>query len=267
MTVRTQPDDPIRDDPTSSPGPETNALPRTLRDFPLGAIENPVIDRTFPAAGLDVLRVRARTLGNLMICFDAEEAARVIAAGDQPLLPTRIEREGDELVLIGSSLGSYLRHGQRQKILIEVHVPRHARVDVEMLAGVVMLNGGDGPVAIRGSFGEIAGVTQTRELTARLKAGDVTLHELHANADIRVSVGSVTLRWSALDGSELIDVRCGLAGIDLQLPPGVAPVEDTGGLFKRTTVETPGGTRINAQIGFGGLDVTEWAADLTDEGR
>lgn len=242
-----------------------NAVPRTLQDFPLGAIQDPAIVKSIPATGLDELRVTAQTLGNLMICFDAETEARVIAAGESALLPQRIERIGNALVMEGSSLRDYIRHGQNQKILIEIHVPLQTYVHIQMFAGVVILNGGEGDVTIQGNFGEITGVTNSHNLSAHLKAGDVTLYELHGTADIRVSLGSVTLKWSELDGSEQINVRCGLAGVDLHLPPGISPVEDLGGLFKSKTVETPQGTRIHAQIGFGGLDVLEWAAEVAED--
>jgi hypothetical protein len=242
-----------------------NNTPRTLQEFPLGMLQDPAIDKRIPATGLEELHVTAQTLGNLMICFDVEDEARVIAAGEIGLLPQRIEREDGTLYMEGASLRDYVRHGQNQKILIEVHVPVQTRVHVEMFAGVVILNGGEGDVTIQGRFGEVAGVTNTRSLRAHLKAGDVTLYELHGMADIQVSLGSVTLQWSELDGSEQINVRCGLAGVDLHLPPGIAPVEDLGGMFKQKTVETPQGTRIHAQIGFGGLDVLEWSADIADD--
>jgi hypothetical protein len=214
---------------------------------------------------LKELDVKAQTLGNLMICFDAADEARVIAAGESALLPQRIERVNDTLFMEGSSLREYIRHGQNQKILIEVHVPPHTRVRVQMLAGAVMLNGGDGDVHVQYKLGEITGVTNTRRLNAQLRAGDVTLYELHATADIHVSLGSVTLKWSELDGSEQINVHCGLAGVDLHLPPGITPVEDLGGMFKSKTVETPAGTRIHAQIGFGGLDALDWAAEVAKD--
>lgn len=242
-----------------------NTVPRTLQEFPLGRIENPAIVKCLPATGLEELRVTAQTLGNLMICFDAGDELQVIAAGETALLPQRIERIGNALIMEGASLRDYIRHGQNRKILIEVHVPLATRVQIEMFAGVVILNGGKGDVSIEGKFGEVTGVTQTRNLSAHLKAGDVTLYELHGTADIGVSLGSVTLKWSELDGSEQINVRCGLAGVDFHLPPGISPVEDLGGFLRSKTVETPQGTRIHAQIGFGGLDVLDWAAEVADD--
>lgn len=242
-----------------------NEVPRTLQEFPLGAIRNPSIVRSLPTAGLDELCIAAQTLGNLIVCFDAEDEARVIAAGDAALLPQRIDRVENALLIEGTSLRQYFRHGQNQKILIEVHVPVQTRVQIDMFAGVVILNGGEGDVSVRGNFGEVSGVTQTRNFKARLRAGDVTLYELHGSADIRVSVGSVTLKWSELDGSEQIDVSCGLGGVDLHLPPGITPVDDVSGLFKRKVVDTPEGTHIHARIGFGGLDVMEWAAEVVED--
>jgi hypothetical protein len=56
-----------------------------------------------------------------------------------------------------------------------------------------------------------------------------------------------------------------LGGVDLLLPPGVAPQEDQGGLFKTKTVRTAQGSLIQAKIGFGGLDVLDWGIEATDK--
>jgi hypothetical protein len=240
-------------------------LPRMLQDFPLGEIQNPAIVKSFPAEGLREFRVNAHTLGSLMICFDAIDEARVIAAGEAALLPQRIKREGSTLLIEGPSLLDSVQNSQNEKLLIEVHVPTHTHVDVQMSTGVVILNGGDGNVNIHGQLGEISGITNSRKVKAHLRAGDVTLYELHGTADIDVAAGSVTLKWSALDGSERINVRTALGGIDLYFPPGLFPAEHFDGLFKSKTVRTAQGTSIYAQINFGGLDIREWVSETATE--
>ena len=243
----------------------TLRLPKTLQTFPVGAIRNPQIVKQLAAGGLEELRVDVQTLGNFMVCFDAQEEIAVICAGETHLLPEQIEREGHILWISGRNLGPYLRHGQHQKILIEVHVPAQTKLTVNFTAGVVILNGGTGDVNIRGKFGEVAGITGAQQVTIRLRGGDISLNELSGVADIRVDLGSVTLGWTELRGTEQIQVACGLGGVDLLLPPGVAPQEDQGGLFKTKTVSTPQGSSIRAKIGFGGLDVLDWGIEATDE--
>jgi hypothetical protein len=58
-----------------------------------------------------------------------------------------------------------------------------------------------------------------------------------------------------LSGDENVEAKCDLGSIDLHLPPAVAVVEDQGGWKLRKTVDVPFSTHINAEVGFGGLDV------------
>jgi hypothetical protein len=236
-------------------------IPKTLQEFPVGAIRDPQIVKRIPAAGLEELRVDVQTLGNLMLCFDAQDEVEIVGAGDPHLLPDQIERDGAVLRVAGRNLGTYIRHGQKQKILMEVHLPAETKLSIRFTAGVVILNGGQGDVDIQGKFGEVAGISHAQHVRIQLRGGDVSLNELSGAATIRVDLGSVTLGWSELRGSEQIEVSCGLGGVDLLLPPGVAPQEDQGGIFKAKTVNTPQGTSIQAKIGFGGLDVLDWGIE------
>ncbi|MFD0713191.1 hypothetical protein [Paenibacillus sp. GCM10027626] len=236
-------------------------IPKSLQQFPIGEIRDPLIAKSFPAAGLEELRIDVQTLGNVLIRFDAETDVSVTAAGEGHLLPQRVEREGNTLVVEGRNLGSYFRSGQKLKILIEIRVPEHTKVNISFWAGVVILSGGTGEVNIRGKFGEVSGITHSERVTIRLRGGDVSLNELHGTADIHVSLGSATLGWTELRGTERIKVHCGFGGVDLLLPPGISPVEDQGGFFKLKKVASPEGSSIEAKIGFGGLDVLDWGIE------
>lgn len=83
------------------------------------------------------------------------------------------------------------------------------------------------------------------------------MNELSGEADIHITLGSATLGWTELLGSERIQVHCGFGGVDLLLPPGISPVEERGGFFKKKKVQTKLGTEIAAKLGFGGLDVLD----------
>ncbi|GEM_PF-2809198 len=240
-------------------------LPKTLREFPVGAIQNPQIVKSIPADGLEELRIDLQTLGNLMICFDVESEATVVVAGETHLLPQRIERNGNILFVEGRNMGAYVRQGPKQKFLIEMHIPVQATVRIAFVAGVVILNGGEGDVTIRGKFGEVAGITHSKNIHIQLRGGDVSLNELSGAADIDVSLGSVTLGWTELRGAERVKVHCGFGGVDLLLPADVTPLEDQSGLFKEKKVTTPSGTDIYARIGFGGLDVLNWGVEQPDK--
>jgi hypothetical protein len=239
--------------------------PKTLLEFPVGAIYNRQIEKRIPTDGLEILRINTPVLGNMMLCFDADREASLVAAGDAKLLPQRVEREGNALVVEADNMGAYLRHGQKQKILVDIHVPCQTRVDATFTGGVLILNGGEGDVTVNARYGEVAGITHARNVKIQLRGGDVSLNELPGVADINVSLGSATLGWTELHGTERVHVHCGFGGVDLILPPGISPVEEQGGLFKEKRVSTPEGTDIQAKLGFGGLDVFDWAIALPDD--
>jgi hypothetical protein len=239
--------------------------PKTLTEFPIGGIYDRQINRTISADGLEVLQIDAKVLGNMLLCFDADDEASVVAAGDPDLLPQRIAREGNALIVEADNLGAYAKHGQKQKILVEIHVPPQTKVNAAFTGGVLILNGGEGDLTVRGKFGEVSGVTHSKKITIQLGGGDVSLNEIQGEAEINVSLGSSTLGWTGLHGTERVRVHCGFGGVDLVLPPGIAPVEDQGGLFKEKRVITPEGTDIYAKIGFGGLDVFDWAIGLPED--
>ncbi len=238
-------------------------LTPTLKKFPLGAIRNPPIDAKIPAQGLNQLHVNAQTIGSLMICFDAVDEARVIAAGEPHLLPQRIERVGDVLLLESHNLNTSVQRGQNQKVLIEVHVPHETRLDLHLFAGVVMLKGGAGDVHIDGKFGEITGVTLAQNVDIRLQAGDVGFNDLRGVANIRVAFGAVALGWEKLYGAEKIDISCGCGAIDLRLPPSATAEHDFGGLLQDKTLSLPNSTHIHARVNFGALDISHWQPKRT----
>jgi hypothetical protein len=233
-------------------------LTPTLKEFPLGALRNPAIDLTFPAQGLEELRINMPVVGSLMICFDAIDDARVVAAGDAHLLPQLVERVNNTLVLESRSSTVNLSDKQRQKLLIEVHVPYETRLNAHMKAGVIMLKGGAGDVSIDGMAGEITGVTFAQNVDVRLQAGDVNFNDLSGKTNIHVSAGNISLGWEKLTGREVVNLSCGFGAIDLRLPPENVKESDTGGLMQHKTLRLPNGSHIHAKVNFGALEVTHW---------
>jgi hypothetical protein len=124
-----------------------------------------------------------------------------------------------------------------------------------------MLAGGSGDVTVSGGVGEISGYSNAQNINVKLRAGDVTLSNIQGQATLNMNLGSISLNWSELSGDENVEAKCDLGSIDLHLPPAIAIVEDQGGWLLRKTVDIPFSTHINAQVGFGGLDVS--AADTT----
>ncbi len=224
-------------------------------EFPIGQYEKLQLNKRFPASELDELYVDAQTLGNLMVYFDATEEARVLAVAEEHLLPDRVALEGKQLIIEAKNLKRFLQKGQAEKIRIEVHVPERTRLNVHFGAGVLMLAGGNGDVSVSGGVGEISGSSHARKINIKLRAGDVTLSNIQAQAVLKMNIGSITLNWTALSGDEQVEAKCQLGCIDLHLPPAIAVVEDQGGWMLRKTVDIPFSTHISAQVGLGGLDV------------
>lgn len=224
-------------------------------EFPIGQHEKLQLDLHFPAEQITELYVDAQTLGNLMVYFDAEEDARVLAVAEEHLLPNRVELVGSRLEMEVNNFKNFLKQGQAEKIRIEVHVPVDTRLDVHFGAGVLMLAGGNGDVQVKGGVGEVSGYTNARNINIKLRAGDVTLSNIQGQAALKMNIGSISLDWLELSGDENVEAKCDFGSIDLHLPAAVAVVEDLGGLFLRKTVDVPFSTHINAQVGFGGLDI------------
>ena len=230
-------------------------------EFPIGQTEKLQLNKRFPAVGLDELYVDAQTLGNLMIYFDAEDEARVMGIAEEHLLPERVEMADNRLIIEAKNFKRFLNKGQSEKIRLEAHVPERTRLNIHFGAGVLLLAGGSGDVTVSGGVGEISGYSNTQNIKVKLRAGDVTLSNILGQAVLNLNIGSISLGWTALSGDEKVEAKCNLGKIDLQLPPAIAVVEDQGGWMLRKTVDVPFSTHIDAQVGFGGLDVL--AADPT----
>lgn len=224
-------------------------------EFPIEQSEELQLNKRFPTTELEELYIDAQTLGNLIVYFDAGDEAHVLAVAEEHLLPERVELEGKRLVIEAKNFRRFLEKGQAEKIRIEVHVPARTRVNAHFGAGVLYLAGGEGDVEIAGGVGEISGYSYARKLNVKLRGGHITLSNIQAQAALKINVGSISLNWSDLSGDENVEAKCDLGSIDLHLPPAVAVVEDQGGWKLRKTVDVPFSTHINAEVGFGGLDV------------
>lgn len=225
--------------------------------FPKGRIRDAQIKERFPAKGIDQFRVNASTLGNLLICFDAGEDISFVAAGEPHLLPERVERTGNTLCVEGNNTSAYFKQGQTKKILMEVHLPPKTKVDVKFKAGVVILDGGQGGIDIEGTFGEVAGITQSPRVQIKLRIGDVSLNELQGVANIELAVGSATLGWSEMKGRERITVHCRFGGVGLFLPPGET-VNQEKARFRTKRISTGSGSQMTVSTTVGSLDVKRW---------
>ena len=224
-------------------------------EFPIGQHEKLQLNKRFPATAFEELVIDAQTLGNLMVYFDAEDEARVLAVAEEHLLPERVEIVEERLVIEAKNFRQFLKKGQAKKIRIEVHVPECTSLNVHFGAGVLILAGGRGDVNVSGSVGEISGYSNAQKINIKLRAGDLTLSNIQGQASLNLNLGSISLDWTTLSGDENVEAKCNLGTIDLHLPPAIAVVEDQGGWLLRKTVDLPFSTHINAQVGFGGLDV------------
>lgn len=210
----------------------------------------------FPGEQVNSLVIDAQVLGNLSIHGDADREARIMCSGDGHLLPDHIGLRDGELHIDCHNMRNYLKHGQQQRIDIEAHVPATTTIYVRMTAGTIDLHGTAGDLDIAGEVGDITGEIDAERVLIRLWVGEVVLNQLHRDADIQIGLGNIALGWDALYGTEHIKARCMFGGINLRLPAdSKQTVQETGGFFKHKWVETPAGSSIQANMGFGGLDV------------
>ncbi|MET3207197.1 UNVERIFIED_CONTAM: hypothetical protein ABIC26_000131 [Paenibacillus sp. PvR008] len=151
-----------------------------------------------------------------------------------------------------------MKQGQNQKIFIEAHVPPETNIQAKFTAGVLILDGGRGTINIDGTFGEVAGITESSNVQIKLSTGDVSLDELRGDADIRLMGGSATLGWTELTGRERINVHCGTGGIDILLPAIETTVLDQGLLPRAKRITTHTGSEISAVMGLGTFDIKRW---------
>ncbi len=229
-------------------------LPASLLEFPREQLRNPILDEHIPAYGLNHVDIDMQFLGQLLICFDAEETVSLKANGNPYLLPHRIDRVGDRLIITARNVVSLLKRLQQTKLVMELHVPQNCNINVSFIAGAVALYGGTGSLAVKGAFGEVAGLSYSRAASIRISCGTVALNELPGEADVRIGFGSTEMGWSDLRGSEQVKVRCGLGSIDLMVAPQYAAATDCGGFFKNKKIATPSGSKIEATVGLGGLE-------------
>lgn len=220
---------------------------------------NPVtqITREFAAGNIVQLKMDIQVLGNVRIYFDAGETCSVSACGDPHLMPDIMEYMDDTLFISAKNLKTYLTKGQREKLLLEIHVPEQTKLSLNFLAGVVILEGGTGQVKIKGWSGEVSGRTYSQDVHIKLHCGDVSLRGLPGKARIEIGLGSASLGWAELGGREDIDISCRFGGVDLLLPLESSEKQEEGGILKKFRMQNRIGSRLKARVGFGGLDVLE----------
>jgi len=212
----------------------------------------------FPSHQITSLVVDAQMLGNLNIYGDAQTEARIECSGDGYLLPDHIALCEGELRIDCHNMHNATKHGQRQHIEIMAHVPTYTAVFVRMTSGAIALHGIVGDLDVQGEVGDITGDIDAEHVRIRLWVGEVILNQLHRDADIQIGLGSISLGWDELHGTEHITARCMFGGIDLHLPAAhKRELHEMGGFFKHTWLHTPAGSSIQADTGFGGLDIAQ----------
>jgi len=229
-------------------------LPKSLLDFPREQLNHPVMDEQISAVDLNHVDIDMQFLGQVLICFDAEETVYIKAAGNAHLLPDRIERYGDRLFIGAQNIGSLFRRIYHSKLIMELHLPEHCNLNISFVAGAVALFGGTGAVSVKGAFGEVAGLSYSQNAVIQVSCGTVSLIELQGAADIRIGFGSTELGLSKTTGREQMRLRCGVGSIELTVDPQDAPESDYGGFCKNKRLVTPAGASIESSVGIGAIE-------------
>ena len=107
--------------------------------------------------------------GNIRI--DATKRADVVvtAKGDVKTLGAKASVHGNVLRITSSSALRYFV--QRGRIDLVLDVPEDIAIDIKVFGADIVVNGGTGPLSVRGFAGAIEGTTQSDDVRVKFRVG------------------------------------------------------------------------------------------------
>ncbi|MDP9841738.1 hypothetical protein [Streptosporangium lutulentum] len=120
-------------------------------------------------AGL-IKRVEIRIVGgNIRINAVKTTTVTVKALGDTATLGAEASVKGDVLHIGSSSALRYFR--QKGRIDLVLDVPEETAIFIKVFGADVVINGGTGPLEVRGFAGAIEGTTYSKDVKVRFTVG------------------------------------------------------------------------------------------------
>ena len=158
-----------------------------------------IIDSEFNKFEADVIG------GNLFILAGPQNKASIRLQwkeGAQHLLPKFFIEDN---VLKLESKQWKVFGNQKNAYIIEITLPENTNINVKMFAGVIYLGNLTGDIDLQLKAGEILGNVSSKNVTAKLWAGDINLE------------------FASIDKDSKIDLKCSLGDIKLKLPRNIVP--------------------------------------------
>jgi hypothetical protein len=117
-----------------------------------------------------IKRVEIRIVGgNIRINAIDTDVVTVTALGDVATLGAQAGLQGDVLHITSSSALRYFL--QKSRIDLVLDVPEDTGVFVKVFGADIVINGGTGPLEVRGVAGAIEGTTHSKEVKVRFVVG------------------------------------------------------------------------------------------------
>lgn len=124
----------------------------------------------FTSAPGQISRVEIDIIGG-NIRIDATKRADVVvtAKGDVKTLGAKASVHGDVLRITSSSALRYFT--QRGRIDLVLDVPEATAIDIKVFGADIVVNGGTGPLSVRGFAGAIEGTTHSDNVRVKFRVG------------------------------------------------------------------------------------------------
>lgn len=196
--------------------------------------------------------------GNLIIQGSTSQDASIkIQWNEQKSNLPKFYCEEEVLYLSARSLRPFIQ--QKNAYIIELTIPLEMDVKIKMYGGVIFIDKIKGDnLDIHMKAGTISGYPKVKNLTAKLVAGDINMHQLEGSADISVGVGDIGLSFDSITSDSKINLSCKLGDIRLNVPKGTLASNDA---IKGEKIENSVGAEISAKVWVGDLKIG-WSEEL-----
>jgi hypothetical protein len=118
----------------------------------------------------DIEQIRIKIVGgNIRINAHKTDDIKIWAKGDIATLGAKASVQGKELLVTSSSALRYFAQKSRIDLIFEV--PEDMAVSMNFFGADVVINGGTGPLSVKGFAGAIEGTTYSKDVSIRFTVG------------------------------------------------------------------------------------------------
>ena len=130
---------------------------------------NDLID-VFRSSRKDIERIKIKIVGgNIHIKAQKSDDIKIQAKGDTATLSAKAEIQGNELIITSSSTLRYFV--QKSRIDLVIEMPEDMAIAMSFFGADVVIDGGTGPLFIKGFAGAIEGTTYSKDISVHFVVG------------------------------------------------------------------------------------------------